>query len=299
MNSEIRADSGICNETKEKQRLAVSALLLLNRLFPEVKHPFNLSERGYQSYAEWEYQKAEKLYDIYDGKLALENKRVLDIGCGSGGKTVYFLTHGAASAVGADICEKYAKDAEAFAEAQGVGDRFSFICADAASLPLESDSFDAAVMNDSAEHVGNLAGVLAEAYRVLKPNGRLYVNFPPYFHPFGAHLSDLIRIPWVHLFFSEQTLICAYRRLAETVDDGTERVNFRFSPLADGSGEYISYINHMTAARFGAIVGMSDFRVLCYRELPLRKMLAPLAALKRVGKPFVGCVVAILEKPKA
>ena len=43
--------------------------------------------------------------------------------------------------------------------------------------------------------------------------GKLFVNFPPYNHPTGAHLSDVIGIPSVHVFFSDKTLIAAYKEL--------------------------------------------------------------------------------------
>ena len=66
-------------------------------------------------------------------------------------------------------------------------------------------------MNDAMEHVADPEGVLKEVLRVLNKKGKLYVNFPPYNHPFGAHLSDAIYIPWVHMFFSEKTLIKSYK----------------------------------------------------------------------------------------
>ncbi|HAS92002.1 MAG TPA: class I SAM-dependent methyltransferase, partial [Clostridiales bacterium] len=44
-----------------------------------------------------------------------------------------------------------------------------------------------------------------------------------------AHLSDAIGIPWVHVFFSEKTLINTYKELVKNLPDGAERIDFRIS----------------------------------------------------------------------
>jgi len=53
-----------------------------------------------------------------------------------------------------------------------------FIQADAARLPFASGCFDAIVSNHSLEHMGELACVLSEIGRVIKPGGALYVAVP-------------------------------------------------------------------------------------------------------------------------
>ena len=55
-------------------------------------------------------------------------------------------------------------------------------------------------MNDAMEHVEKPLEVLRECYRVLKPGSRLY-KFPSILPSCGAHLSDAIGFPWIHLFF--------------------------------------------------------------------------------------------------
>ncbi|HHY12372.1 MAG TPA: hypothetical protein GX529_07055 [Firmicutes bacterium] len=78
--------------------------------------------------------------------------------------------------------------------------------------------------------------------RILKPGGRLYVDFGPYYHLFGAHLQDAIGFPWGHLFFDDKTLIKVYKDLVSQYPDGQQRINFRISEDSDGQ-EYFSYIN--------------------------------------------------------
>lgn len=61
-------------------------------------------------------------------------------------------------------------------------DRAGLQCiqADAASLPVEADSVDAVVIVDALHHIGDQAGTVHEAVRVLRPGGVLaVVDFDP------------------------------------------------------------------------------------------------------------------------
>ena len=195
-------------------------LIKLNSFFKPVVHPFNLNNDGVKTYAMWQFEKGEDTIKNYlgytDKKEMFENKKVLDIGCGAGGKSLYYITLGATHVYGVDVVESYKEESEKLAS-------------DLKELPYPDNSFDTVIMNDAMEHVAEPEAVLKEVLRVLSKNGKLYVNFPPYNHPFGAHLSDAIYIPWVHMFFSEKTLIKSYKELVKDLPDGKERISFRIS----------------------------------------------------------------------
>lgn len=274
-------------------------LLALNRLFPLPVHPFNLQNEGKESYAMWQYKRGSDTIAFYRERYTtqemFENKVVLDVGCGAGGKTMYYASQGVAKIIGMDIVSHYKEEAETLAQQLGYADRFAFVVGDAAHTQFENNTFDTIIMNDAMEHVDRPDLVLAEVKRILKPGGRLYVNFPPYYHPFGAHLSDLIAIPWVHLFFSEDTLVAAYKELCKTVPDGDERIAFRISTNEQGK-EYFSYINHMTIKRFDKLRVQAGMKQAYYREVPLRGFLTPLAKLPLFKEAFVKMVVCVFEK---
>lgn len=277
-------------------------LLSVNKLFPEIPHPFNMRTAGTKSYPEWEFERGADTLKNYmradcakDESFILSGLKILDIGAGAAGKSVYYLTHGAAHVTAIDILPDYKDEAEAFAKRLGVGEKFTYAVGDAAKLPFEDASFDAVIMNDAFEHVREPEKVLCEIGRVLRDKGRVYINFPPYNHPYGAHLSDTIRIPWVHLFFSEETLVSAYKLSVKKLPDGDARVKFRISKDARGN-EYFSYINKMTLKRFENIRKNSTLTELYYNEIPLRPYLSVLARNNLTREAFVKCAVCILEK---
>jgi len=130
-----------------------SIILALNKLFPKVVHPFNLENDGVKTYGEWQYEKGAKTLEVYSEKykpyMMFENKRVLDIGCGAAGKSLYFLSQGAESVTGVDILPEYERESMDLAKKLGYESRFHFICASADCLPWPDKSFDTIIMNDS------------------------------------------------------------------------------------------------------------------------------------------------------
>ena len=279
-------------------RIGTTILLKLNKLFKAPVHPLNLQNDGVMSYAMWQYTKGAETIKFYldfcSEEEMFNGKTVLDIGCGAAGKSLYYASRGA-NVIGVEILEKYEAESKELAEELGLSDKFRFVCADAAALPFEDGSIDTIIMNDAMEHVANPEAVIDECMRVLSRGGRLFVNFPPINHPFGAHLSDLIYIPWVHLFFSEATLVESYKELAKTVPDGNDRIAFRISKRADGS-EYFSYINHMSIKRFNRILKEKGITPAYLKHIPLRSIVKPLAALPLLKECFVKMVVCVFEK---
>lgn len=274
-------------------------LLTLNKLFRCPVHPFNLQNDGKTSYAMWQYEKGADTIKNYaekvDANEMFSGKDVLDIGCGAAGKSMYYASLGAKTVTGMDVVPYYEAEATALAETLGFSDVFRFVLGDAAHMDFPDESFDVIVMNDAMEHVDDPMGVLNEAARVLKKGGRLYLNFPPYNHPYGAHLSDCIGFPWVHVFFSDQVLIEAYKILCRDKPDGDKRIAFRISTKENGE-EYFSYINKMTIKRFKKLKENCKLSVYDYREMPLRPVFAPFCKLPILREFLVKMVVVILEK---
>ena len=286
----------------QKKNISLALLLAINKRFKLPVHPFNLSNDGGMTYAEWQFEKGAQTIDFYlknatAGEM-FKGKTVLDIGCGAAGKSIYYASLGARRVVGMDVIERYREEATELARRKGYGDRFEFVCADAASTGFSDGEFDTVIMNDAVEHVARPEAVLRECLRLLAPGGRLYLNFPPYFHPYGAHLSDAVAIPWVHVFFPEKTLIEAYKRLVADLPDGTQRIDLRVSKKTAEGSEYLSFINRMTIRRFKKLLLDLPAECAYYGEEPLRGFLRPLARAPVLKEFFVKMVVAVLT-PRA
>jgi len=98
---------------------------------------------------------------------------VLDIGCGYGW-TIARLVGKISQLVGIDL------DEEALSSARRHYPQIQFVLQTGASLPFDSASFDAVILSDVIEHVGdaNKKPVVDEAWRVLKPGGQFIFTAP-------------------------------------------------------------------------------------------------------------------------
>ena len=111
---------------------------------------------------------------LLDELLDVRGRDVLDVGCGEGWLVRHLGVAGAASVVGVDPLTV----ALARARAQDPSGRY--LEARAEALPFDDASFDVTVLFNSLHHVGApaLDEALAEASRVLRPGGVLYVQEP-------------------------------------------------------------------------------------------------------------------------
>lgn len=76
------------------------------------------------------------------------------------------------------------------------------LVADIAETPIRDGVVDCVILDSVIEHVPDPAQVVAEAYRILKPNGVLLCNCPfmlPY-HGYPAHYQNFTRDGLRHLF---------------------------------------------------------------------------------------------------
>jgi len=183
-----------------------------------------LSVRGYQ---EWEYREIERISSELGPDWHLNNSNILDAGCGLGGKPVYYEQNGAHQIVAFDIRFLSVKSARELVKEKNCAN-ILLTQADSARLPYKSDYFDAVVSINVFEHVDDIHSTLLECKRVLRPGGLMFLHFPPFYSPWGAHLEGWINFPWPNVFFSDKTLIEA----AQWIEDYRSKKNDQYIPSA-------------------------------------------------------------------
>ncbi|TGD67372.1 bifunctional demethylmenaquinone methyltransferase/2-methoxy-6-polyprenyl-1,4-benzoquinol methylase UbiE [Tabrizicola sp. WMC-M-20] len=103
-------------------------------------------------------------------------QRLLDVAGGTGDVAFRFLTRApGANAVVCDLTESMLVAGRQRAEADSMADRLGWVVGDAMALPFESNSFDVYTISFGIRNVTRISDALSEAYRVLRPGGRLMV----------------------------------------------------------------------------------------------------------------------------
>ena len=103
-------------------------------------------------------------------------QRLLDVAGGTGDVAFRFLGRApGATAVVCDMTEPMLIEGRKRAEAEKLAASLDWVVGDAMALPFESNSFDVYTISFGIRNVTRIPDALAEAYRVLKPGGRLMV----------------------------------------------------------------------------------------------------------------------------
>lgn len=123
----------------------------------------------------------------YMGKIGVPNAHVLEVGCGNGAATKFIMQHlRPARLVGIDPSLLFINMANQTFNGEP---RASFERGDAASTGQPDASFDIVIAHTVYSHLLDPVGALAEAWRVLKPGGKLVI-FDGDFATLGVALFD-------------------------------------------------------------------------------------------------------------
>ncbi|QXT39876.1 bifunctional demethylmenaquinone methyltransferase/2-methoxy-6-polyprenyl-1,4-benzoquinol methylase UbiE [Gymnodinialimonas ceratoperidinii] len=105
-----------------------------------------------------------------------DDQKLLDVAGGTGDISFRFLKRApGAHATVFDMTQSMLEEGEKRAEAEALASRLSWVCGDAMALPFPDNSFDVYTISFGIRNVTRINEALSEAYRVLKPGGRLMV----------------------------------------------------------------------------------------------------------------------------
>jgi len=103
-------------------------------------------------------------------------QRLLDVAGGTGDIAFRFLRRAPGTeAVVLDMTEAMLAEGQRRAEAGNLADRLTWVAGDAMALPFPDSSFDVYTISFGIRNVTRIEDALAEAFRVLRPGGRLMV----------------------------------------------------------------------------------------------------------------------------
>jgi SAM-dependent methyltransferase len=180
----------------------------------------------------------------------IQDKVVIDFGCGFGEDAVEMAEKGARKVVGLDIREEVLEVATRNAHKSPAREKCEFVQSTA-------ERADVITSIDAFEHFEDPAEILQVMRGLLKDDGRVIAVFgPTWYHPLGGHLFSVF--PFAHLIFTENALI---RWRSDFKTDGATR----FSEVAGG-------LNSMTISRFKKIVSQSPFKFEKLELVPIRTL---------------------------
>lgn len=188
-----------------------------------------------------------------------EASHVLDIGSGLGGPARTLAETYGCQVTGLDLTASFCEAAEVISQWVGLAERVFFHQGDAASLPFEDDSFDAAMTVHAAMNMPDKGAVYGEAKRVLRP-GRVFAVYDVLQ---GEGGPVLFPVPWARdPSISHLATPPEMRRLLAGA-------GFELVDEIDSSEESLAWFEEMAARMKQSGPPALSFRTLFGDEFPL------------------------------
>lgn len=238
----------------------------------------------------YDVESTARFFARLEGLVEVEERSVLDVGCGRGATCVGLARRGAASVVGVDL-EIAPQARQLVAGDPELAARIELVETSGALAELGSQTFDVVLSKDSFEHYADPESFILTIASFVAPGGLLAIGFgPPWRSPTGGHLDYMTRVPWAHLLFPEEVIM-------------DERRRFRPAEEARSFEEIRGGLNRMTLRRFEAIMRSSGLECISLEtnvsDNPVVRVMKVVAKLPPLRELFTTNVYGVWRKSAA
>jgi 2-polyprenyl-3-methyl-5-hydroxy-6-metoxy-1,4-benzoquinol methylase len=212
----------------------------------------------------------------------INDKVILDFGCGYGAQAIELVNRGAMFVVGVDKNPQALKRAINHAKEEGVEKQTQF---KEVLGKDEKEKFDIIISQNSMEHFKDPISTLNEMKTIISKKGKIYVTFVnPWFAPYGCHMQFFTKMPWINILFSEKTVMNVRRHFRQ-----------------DGASKYEEVewgLNKMSVIKFERLVSSSGLKVVYkkYRCIKNLNLFSKLPFFRELVINRVDCILTILKK---
>ncbi|MEA2125910.1 MAG: hypothetical protein QOI80_2692 [Solirubrobacteraceae bacterium] len=240
--------------------------------------------------ADWYEESTQRFLARLEGRVDVNGKTVLDVGCGTGDMAAILARMGAARVVGTDLHVDPGEPAQLAARyGADVAERVELVQTEGDMHELGDEEFDLVFSKEAMEHYGDPEGFVPMMVRRVKPGGSLVIGFGPLWKSFdGGHMGYMTRFPWAHLLFPEDVIMAERRR-------------FRPEEDATHFGEIMGGLNKMTLARFEAIMAGTGLRPEFVKhnagDHPAVRAMDKVARVRPLREYFTNNVYGIWTRP--
>jgi 2-polyprenyl-3-methyl-5-hydroxy-6-metoxy-1,4-benzoquinol methylase len=130
----------------------------------------------------------------------LQNKKILDFGCGEGHTVKYIATQGVASSIGYDIIKS--EKSKLIWE----NEEENYLLTTNLEKVKEKAPYDIILIYDVLDHCDSPVSALRQAKSLLSDNGMIYLRCHPWCGKHGGHLYRKMNKAFVHVVFSDEEL---------------------------------------------------------------------------------------------
>ena len=173
-----------------------------------------------------------------------KEKVIVDYGCGYGFDSLFALQKGAKHLYALEVSTSRLEQSMQLHETHGFSNVTYINNENVSDLTTKigNKNVDIVLCRDVMEHVSSPAKVLKSIHDILKTGGLAYIGLSPFFRsPYGAHIRSKCALPWVHLIFSEKTVIKVFKKLYNLSKNTKKYIDI------EGSGvnklSYFEYLN--------------------------------------------------------